>query len=305
MKKFLIKLSIVLIPFLAFVGAITYCAYKTEMRILERDLTCSSNIVAAVVGDSRVEVYFDPDEIPWMRNFGQSATPFAITAQKARLVAKLNPHLRLLVVDVWPSKFFSCLRKPIGDSASCGVALLELMTRKDMPPISDGFEVRLANGVLSPGARHLIIGGADAKSQIAGGFLKNKKSLKYGLRPECARQMGFPPPRVPYSHDISELYSDGEIILDHLLDDLSKYNLRVVLTTTPALWIDQRWTKETLDYFDRKMSEIAAKHNVVWYNWLHEYQDKADYWADGLHLNDIGAKAFSRDKRKVLELYIK
>ena len=304
MKKFLLKLSLVLVPFAVAVGALTPLAYKTEMRILERDLTCPSNIAAAVVGDSRVEVYFDPDEIPWLRNLGLSGTPFAITAQKARLVAKCNPDMKLIVIDIWPSLFFSCLHEPIGTTAPFGVALIELSTRNDMPPIREGFETRLSRDVLSLGVKHMILGDKNAHGLVVGGFFKNKKSLKFGIRPEYAHLMPFPPPKKPYCYNPSAGRPDGEIVLDHLLEDLSKYNLKIVLTTTPALWIDQRWTRETLEYFENSMAKIASRHNVVWHNWLHEYQDKPEYWADGLHLNDIGAKAFSREKRAILEQYI-
>lgn len=109
MKKFLLRLAIVLVPFLVLLGVLTCSAYKSEMAVLERDLTCPTNILAAVVGDSRVEVYFDPDEIPWLQNFGLSASPISITAHKARIIAEQNPHLKLLIVDVWPSKFFTDL----------------------------------------------------------------------------------------------------------------------------------------------------------------------------------------------------
>ena len=304
MKRFLLKSSVVLLAFAGTLCILICGAYKTELRILERDLTCPTNIVAAVVGDSRVETYFDPAEIPWMRNFGESATPLPITAQKARMVARLNPHLKILVIDVWPNNFFSCLRCPIGAASPFGCALLEIMTRKDMPKISDGFETRLIRGVMVPGLTHMLFGDENAKSQLAGGFFKNAKMLEFGIRPEYAHMMPFPPPESPYSLDVNPLPADGEIVLNHLLDALSIYDLKVVLTTTPILWIDQRWTKETLEWFENKMTEIAERHHVPWHNWLHEYQDKADYWADGAHFNDIGAKAFSREKRKVFEQYL-
>lgn len=306
MKKFIVKLCLILCPAAVAICALTYAAYESELRILKRDLTCPTNIVAAVVGDSRVEVSFDPDEIPWMKNFGKSASPFFLTAQKARLVAQLNPSLKLLVVDVWPSRFFANINKPIevASPVPYGIALIELMTRKDMPPIGDGLEVRIVQGVVKPGLNNILHGTENAHCQITGGFFKNKKSIPEELFNEaCARNVGFPPPKKPF--DLSKTPTGGEIILDHLLADLSKTDIKIVLTTTPLLWEKLRWTPAALEYFEQKMSEIAGRHKVPWHNWMLDYQDIREYWADGLHFNDIGAAAFSRDKRAVLEQYIR
>ena len=305
MKKFIVKLCLILCPVAVAICALTYVAYESELQILKRDLTCPTNIVAAVVGDSRVEVYFDPAEIPWMKNFGISAAPFSLTAQKARLVAQLNPSLKLLVIDVWPAKFFQGISRPIEAASAVpyGTALIEMMTRKDMPPLGDGVEIRIAQGVIRPGLRNILHGAENAHGQITGGFFKNKKSIPEELFNEtCARKVGFAPPETPV--DLPETPTGGEIILDHLLADLSKTDIKIVLTTTPLLWEKLRWTPAALEYFERRMTEIAARHKVPWYNWMRDYQNVREYWADGLHFNDIGAIVFSRDKRAVLERYI-
>lgn len=304
MNKFLLRLAIVLVPFLVVMGTVTQLAYKSEMAILERDLTCPTNILAAVVGDSRAEVYFDPDEIPWLQNFGQSASPFSITANKARMIAKLNHHFKLLVIDVWPHTFFSRIDVPYNASlkAPAGIALMELYTRKDMPPIGEEFEMRLATGVIKPYFRSLT-NKQNAHGEITGKFFKNKKHIDAENFATQGMGRGFGAPKEP--KHLPATPTGGEIVLEHLLADLTGQGINVVLTTTPMLWYEQRWDKESREYFERRMQEIADKYNVTWYNWMHEYQDKPEYWADGLHLNDIGAIEFSRAKRPILERHLR
>ena len=85
MKKFLIKGIFVFLTFALVLCVMTRMAYKSEFKRLKRNLTFPKNILAAAVGDSRVEVYFDPDEIPWMRNLGMSAMPFTVSAKLSTL----------------------------------------------------------------------------------------------------------------------------------------------------------------------------------------------------------------------------
>lgn len=305
MKKFILRVFAVLVPFVAVVGTIVRLAYVTELNVLKRSLTCPTNIVAAVVGDSRVEVYFDPAVMPWLRNFGLSATPFPVSAQKARLIAELNPHLKLLIVDIWPSKFFADLDKPfaVTERASpYACSLVELMTRHDMPPLGEGFEVRLANGVLKPGLRHLMFGADDAESGITGKFAENDKFL-FEETPEGPKvRTAFGPPEKPTP--LAKTPTGGEVVLEHLLEDLSSTGIKVVLTTTPILWSEKRWTPEARAYFERRMMEIARKFGVTWYNWMDEYQNATNLWADGCHLNTVGARVFSCDKKDLLEQLI-
>ena len=140
MKRFLLRLGLILGPFLALLGILVHVAYHMEMDALRRDLTCSTNIVAAVVGDSRVEEFFDCEEIPWLANFGLGATPFEVSAHKARLIVDCNPHLQLLVIDVWPGSFFARVDRPYDPCVPRhkGIALIEMMTRDDMPPLGGG-----------------------------------------------------------------------------------------------------------------------------------------------------------------------
>ena len=295
---------LVLVSFAFSVGCLSYLACKSEMHTLKHDLLCQTNILAAVVGDSRVECYFDPGEIPWLRNFGLSATPFSITAHKAKLIVDLNKQLQFIIVDVWPLQFFSSLDVPFAASVPYGCALLEMTTRYDMPPLGDGFEVRWSKGVLVPWCRNLFKNTSEAKGQLTGKFYKNHKFLKYDINDdEHIYDQSRPPPRTP--ENLPSLPTGGETILIHLLEHMKRNNVKVVLTTTPILWYERRWTSEARAYFERRMTEISADFDVTWYNWINEYHDKSDYWADGTHLNDIGAKVFSRDKRNILERHLR
>lgn len=291
MKRFLIKLSIVMMPFMAVLAILIRVAYVTELNLLKKDLTFPPGIRAAVLGDSRVATTFDPDEIPWLRNCGKPAIPFEITAHKAKLIAELNPNLELIIIDMWLSDFW-------GDPACPhGISLIEIMSREDMPPLGDNFPVRLSQGLIRPGLKHSVSTHGDVKSQIAGGFATNHEFLKenqwskietYTSRPKYQLK-GIPPRK--------------EVLLENLLNWMKKHNRKVVLTSTPLydLWWNNCYSEEARAYFERRMTEIAKKHGIHWYNWMHEYQDKIDCWADGVHMNDIGAKQFSRDKRPILE----
>ena len=290
MKKFLIKLALFAFPAVVLLAVLTRIAYVTELSILESDLTLPTNVVAAVVGDSRVAEYFDPAEIPWLRNYGLRGSPFQITAEKARMIVELNPNLELLVIDIWPSKFLET-NHPFGSSAPYGVSLLELKKRKDMPPLGDDFPMRLGIELLRPGLRHALKR-EGASSQIAGDFWE----YKHYLADDIAKGMQWPPSATPM--ELQKTPTAGEIVLEHLLDELTGKGVNIVLTTTP---LEKRWTPDAREYFERRMGEISRKYNVPWFNWMHEYQDNIDYWADGIHLNADGAKVFSRDKGPVLK----
>ena len=303
MKKFIIRVLAILSPFAAIVATLVFSAYKTEIGVLKNDLQCPTNIVAAVIGDSRVEVYFDPEVLPWMRNFGLSATPISITAHKARLVAEQNPHLKCIIIDVWPSKFFSTLKKPFTEAVPDSASLIELMTRQDMPPFGEGFETRVSSGVLKPAISHILRGRDDAKSGLTGGFFENKKSLVERLKSSDEYDTPFGPPRTPWQ--LKATPTDGEIVLEHLIKDLKAKGVNVVLTTTPMLWCDKRYSVEARLYFERRMHEISVEYGIPWFNWMNDYQNELNLWADGLHMNEIGAKVFSEDKRIILETYLR
>ncbi len=296
MKRFVIKLSVVVVPFIALLAILFRVAYVAELNLLKKDLTFPPGIRAAVLGDSRVEVYFDPDEIPWLRNCGQSATPFEITAHKAKLIAELNPNLELIIIDMWPSKLFAD-NVPFAPFCPYGISLIEIMSRDDMPPLGENFPVRLSQGLLRPGLKHAVSTRTDAKSQIAGGFMKNHKFLKENKWSKIETYTSHP------KYQMKAVPPRGEVLLENLLDWMKKHNRRVVLTSTPLydLWWTNYYSEEARTYFEKRMVEISKKYGVHWYNWLHEYQDKIDFWADGDHLNDIGAKQFSQDKRPILE----
>ena len=303
MKKFIVQVAAILVPFAAIVALLVFAAYKTEIGVLKNDLLCPTNVVAAIVGDSRVEVYFDPKEIPWMRNFGLSASPLTVTAHKARLIAGLNPHLRCIIIDVWPSKFFSTLKEPFPDTVPSSASLVELMTRQDMPPFGEGFEIRVSSGVLKPGLSRILHGSGNANLGLTGGFLENKKSLVERLKSSDEYGTPFGPPRTPWQ--LKSIPTDGELVLENLIKELQAKSFNVVLTTTPMLWCEKRYSVEARMYFERRMHEIAVKYGIPWFNWMDDYQDELYLWADGLHLNEIGAKVFSKDKRPILESYLK
>lgn len=298
MKKFVVRLLLAVIPFIALLAVLVRVAYLTELDLLKRDLTFSPEVRAAVVGDSRVEGSFDPDEIPWLRNCGQSATPFAITAQKAKLIAELNPRLEFIVVDVSPGQLLGANR-PFDEVRWCpdGVPLIELMSREDMPPLGGNFHERLTRGLLLPGLKHFLFQKGLAKSSLVGGYRKNCKFLKDNkgakFKPDTSN------PRV----ELSATPPQGETILENLLRWMRERKKKVVLTTTPVydLYWENLYSEEARLYFENCISKITRRYGIRWYNWLHEYQENVDFWADGYHLNHMGAKQFSRDKRLILE----
>lgn len=291
MRKFIVRISLVLFPFLGMLGILTFVTYKEELHVLERDLTCPTGVVAAIVGDSRVEYVFDPEEIPWLMNYGQSGSPFQVTAQKARIIANQNPNLQFLAIDIWPRWFFDDVNESF-EGAANGDSLVELMTRENMPSFDESFLVRLSAGMWRQGLYHMITGIHRAKSSIAGGFAPKAATMKDGS------SFGVDP--RPLLH----VPTTGELVLESLLSDLMHCNVKIVLTSTPILWYEQRWTEEARSYFEQRMQDLSAKHKVPWLNWLHEYQDRPEYWCDGAHLNAAGAKAFSREKRSELERYL-
>lgn len=300
MKRFIIRLSLLIVPLSLLGGVLLVLAYRSEMSALRRSLTFSNEIRAAVVGDSRVEVYFDPDEIPWLANCGQSATPFQITAAKAKIIVEQNPNLEFIVVDFWPSKLFDNAKSPFAPYVPSGVAMLEISNRHNMPALGDDFPLRLSQGVFKPGLRRCL-GQNRSKSSIAGGFMRNEKFLASN---KWARIETYSTHRM---YELEKTPLSMELVLEELLQWMKNQNMKVILTSTPIyhLWWEYYYSKAAQEYFEKRVAEIADRYDVPWYNWLHEYQDCVDYWADGDHLNHIGAKVFSRDKRVILERHLR
>ena len=282
-------------PFLVVLAILIRVAYVTELNLLKKDLTFPPGIRAAVLGDSRVQTFFDPDEIPWLRNCGQSATPFEVTAHKAKLIANLNPDLELIIIDMWPSQFFN--DSGFGPHSDYGMSLIEIMTREDMPSFSADIFMRLSQGLICPGLRHSVSTRWDMKSRIAGSFEARHEFLKNNKWSKLETYTSQP------QYQLKAVPPYKEELLEKLIKWMKDRNRKVVLTSTPLydLWWTNYYSEEARAYFERRMSEMAKKYGVHWYNWMHEYQDKIDYWADGDHMNDIGAKQFSRDKRPILE----
>lgn len=274
-------------------------AYRTELDVLKADLTFPTNILAAVFGDSRVETSFDEKEIPWLKNCGQSATPFQVTAEKVKIAAEMNPNLKLFIIDVWPHKFFEDKddRHPFWPVVPNGVALIELRNRKFMPDFGDDFPVRLCQGVIRPGLKHAVFGFKTGDSQIAGGFRPAHQFIADGRwlneesytseRPHC------------YQGEITK----ADLILIDLLDYLKARDRNVVLTTTPIhpLWWKYRYTESFKKYFNDRMAFYTTHYGCPWLNRMHKHSNETEYWADGNHLNDIGAKVFSREIKRELD----
>lgn len=277
-------------------------SYKTELAILKKDLTCRPAVVAAVVGDSRVETVFDPEEIPWLANFGKGGASFSITAQRARIVALCNPNLRFMMIDVNPSRFFrESLSVPLAKQNpwdTDGASLIEVMTRKDMPPIGDDLEVRFLHGVLLPGLRNWFAkfrGKAMDNSPIAGGFRPNTHVM--------SEDKAF---FVREKLDASSICGDGETILRNLISDLRDLDVTVALCSMPIYEYDKQglFTDEVKEEFACKMRTIAAEYGIKWFNWLGSGPDDPRLWCDNCHLNDKGAKMFCRAKRIELEQFL-
>ena len=297
MKRFILNLFIVVLVALGLLGGLVRLTYVVEFSALKAELSIPTNQVAVVVGDSHVEVLFDDGELPWLRNFGLSGMPFEATAKKAKLLVECNPHLQLMVIDIWPTEFFMP-NQPFGPGAPYGVALFEMYDREDMPPMGDDFIVRLAHGVVNPGLSRLVLG--KGQNQLLGGFKPRNESLmnnKWGNAETYESLEKFNLEREP---------AHMEKVLENLIVWMQEHKVNLVLTTTPLYrtYREHGYTPEANGYFISRMEAIAKKHKVPWLNWLYEYQDNPECWADGNHLNSLGVKAFLRDHGPTLKSFL-
>ena len=301
MKQFLLKVLMAGGLFTIIAGSLTIIAYREELKSLKTELTCQPAIVAAAFGDSHVERGFDTNELPWLANFGRSAMPFSATAQKVKLAVELNPQLRLVIIDVWPWSLLSSLEVPYeiaNRPAHPGIALLEMRSRELMPPLGDGFRLRFSNGVLKPGLERAL-GLETRRNPIAGEFIPTDICMKSNKWSKIETYLS------DHVTDIAQTSSGGEIILDDLLSWLAERHVRAVLTTAPIYkwkW-EYNHTPRAKEFFKTHMLEISKRHGVPWFNWIHEYSDNQEYWADCDHLNREGAKRFSKEKLSALKAY--
>ena len=305
MKKFLLKISLVLVPFAFSICCLAYLAYNSEVQIFESDISCPTNVLAAVVGDSRVNKGFDPTEITWLRNFGSAGMSFMTTMEKAKRIARLNPNIKLLIIDVNPGRFvYERISEPLikqNPWEPPGTVLINIMAFRDMPPLCDGDEVRFVNWVLIPYFKrllfkHFLFKHYSTKSPITGGFEQYHRFMTDSHIKDQTRPI-----------ETRKICTDCENKLDRLLNYLRFRNINVVLCSMPVYhWSDwDQIPEDAKTYFVQRMRQISKKHNVPWLNWLSDDYNNADYWGDNSHLNDIGAKVFSRDKRSILEQHLR
>lgn len=282
--------------------AMLFITCRSEMKILRKSLRCDENTRAVAVGDSRIAEHLDTEELPWIKNCGIPGTTFAITVRKAKLVVEENPNLEMLIIGIDPGTFFTDFNSPFPNYIPIYVSLFELTNREFMPPIEDGIAHRIVRGLLIPGIYNLLCAPEKQHSYLVGGFSKLHKTIN----PEKLKDINS----YITSQSAPSLVSPtgGEIMLTSLLKWLKHHdNINIVLITTPLYHLswEYGYNDEYRNYFIKKMKEISQTYDVTWYNWMLDYQDNPEYWADSGHLNAIGARQFSKELGIILQRHLK
>ena len=292
MKRFLVRCLIFGLMVVAIGGSVAFWAWRTEMVCLRRALTCPEAQIAAV-GDSHVEVSLDPAEIPRFRNFGRSASPLIVSLIKARMICEENPQLKVLIIGVWPIRFFDFTLEDTGYYAKLCYPMYvisELYPTEHRPPIAPGFLLRFTEGIVVPAVKHTF--SPDSECFLAGGFVRRETAFletkwsditlyqRNDQQPVDAQREGY-----------------GEKELKQFLTEVQDSSVKIVFVTAPV----HPWTRmysipqEDQKLFIDRMTRISHQFQVPWFNFWEEasLQDH-QWWGDCDHLNGAGAVRYSQ-----------
>lgn len=292
MKRFLLRCLILGSIVAAIGGGVAIWAWRTEMAFLRCALRSPETQIAAV-GDSHVEVSLDPSVLPKFQNFGRSASPLIVSLIKARIICEENPQLKVLIVGVWPIRFFDFALEDTGYYAKMCYPMYvisELYPTEHRAPVAPGFLKRFTDGIVLPAIRHTISPESDCF--LAGSFVRrdtafletkwNDISLyqNQNQQPVDAQREGY-----------------GEKVLKQFLTEMHASSVKVVLVTAPV----HPWTRmysipqEDQRLFIDRMTRISRLFQVPWFNfWEEASLQDLQWWADCDHLNGAGAVRYSQ-----------
>lgn len=301
MKRFVLCVTLFAVLVASLAAPLFLWAYRSQVRLVKQAFIVPDCRVAGV-GDSRMETSIDPALWPGFYNFGQSASPIAVSLLKARALCESNRELQVILIDIWPKPgFFTDETEEYDQTPS--FILAELMDGRWRSALRPGMLQRFKKGVVSSALSSMRK--KRAKSRLRGGYIVlHKESTKNKWRDEAAFVALAQKKREPDGIALPEM-GEGERDLRALLNSLRGQHVQIVLLTAPV----HPWYRKHMyggsdreARFEARMKAISAEFGVPWLNhWADPRLTDFDLLADGTHLNWRGSRLYTQIVQEEVE----
>ena len=301
MKRFLLCVTLFTVVVASLAAPLFLWAYRSQVRLFKQAFIVPDCRVAGV-GDSRMETSIDPELWPGFCNFGQSASPIAVSLLKARTLCASNPNLEVILIDIWPKPGFFANETFEYNLTPCYI-LAELMDGRWRAALRKGALQRFKSGVVTAALENLRA--EKPTSWLRGGYgALHWEATKNRWRDEAAFVQLAQADRAPKDALLPER-GDGEHELRIFLESLRGRSVRAVLLTTPI----HPWYRKHIyggndreARFEARMKAISAEFGVPWLNhWADPRLTDFDLLADGTHLNWRGSRLYTQIVREEVE----
>lgn len=301
MKRFLLCVTLFTVVVASLAAPLFLWAYRSQVRLFKQACIVPDCRVAGV-GDSRMETSIDPELWPGFCNFGQSASPIAVSLLKARTLCASNPNLEVILIDIWPKEGF--FTDAVGEYDQMPSALLaELQDGRWHSLLRPGSLQRFKSGIILAA----IANARKTKptSWLRGGYVAlHQEATKNRWKEEAAFIVHAQKGKFSGTTPLPEI-GEGERELRTLLESLRGRSVRVILLTAPVHpWFRKHiygWNDREAR-FEARMKAISAEFGVPWLNyWADPRLTDFDLLADSTHLNWRGSRLYTQIVREEVE----
>lgn len=263
-------------------GALIPLTLWKEYHYYLQSLTMTGIQSVAVCSHSQTEISLNPDVFPELKNASHSSCPLEITFLKFQDVVKVNGNkCKVLLLDISPT---TCRelenREPWTFESAYGYECIWWFHHPgQIRCFPYDYAFRRMKDIFRPSST--LTGGFVPKATQA--FIDEPvRAVKASSgKAEELNRFG------PY-HPDTWYFQESRKIITYARE----HGITVVLLTTPLHHSIQEQTK-TLSSFNDTLKAFSAEMGCLWINHLSvAYPDSA--WADGHHLNRVGAMPFSK-----------
>jgi hypothetical protein len=300
MKKFIQKIIIFFLPVV-----IALCIFEMLLQIIPNDykykrdqlLKNSKDIEVLILGNSHAHYGINPEYLT-MKGFNFSNISQSLDLDY-RLLENYGSALDNLKTIVVPVSYFSLFSRLASGNESWRIKNYVLYYHiKGMFSIQNNFE--LLNGTMLSNLYRLYQYMKDRNRLITvsnDGFgLSYSSAVKNNLE-ETGETAA-----LRHTHYDTKIFSYNQEMIQNIIEWCSKRNITLIFVTLPAYYtyrnnLDSNQLNETINY----MVNIEEEHNnVFYYNFLENNDFISDDFYDADHLNEIGAKKFTKKIDRII-----
>lgn len=307
MKRFLVRVAAFALLVVGVIGSVCIAEIFAELKAYREELMAPDAAQIVVCNDSQTGAAIDPEQDPAFFNF--SAHGRALDQAYLTLIDILDRNgterLKTVVFDVSPASAVGNFTGPLDQMGYSGKYWLVhyLHRRESTRNFSGGLVVARDNLV----GRRLrlfwrkVRGKKDFTSSLKGEFVTTDIVDKTGCP---TRYWGLLQAKARSASEAGDLTMSSPfaaLVLDKVVALCRERNVRLVLMTTP--WnadLREACGDDRLARFSKVVAEFAVSRGCAYLDFL-RLELAEDEWGDGNHLNQAGARVFTRRLKAALE----